>query len=459
MALPLEEYAIVGDTHTAAVVGSDGSVDWLCIPRFDSPACFARLLGTDANGYWSLSPDAEVQRTSRRYRGPTLVLETDLETADGAVRLIDFMPVRTDWPRLVRIVEGLAGSVPMHSVFSARFDYGKTRPWVTNDGVVIVQAGPQALKLRSDVSFEGEGPDVEAHFTVDAGERMGFVLTAYPSWEHPPEVIDAFVAAEETEAWWSEWSGRSTYDGPWADAVQRSLITLKALTYAPTGGIVAAATTSLPEWLGGVRNWDYRYCWLRDAALSLDALMAAGYLDEAVSWRDWLMRAVAGDPEDLQIMYGIAGERWLDERELEWLDGYEGSAPVRVGNAAAEQLQLDVYGELIDAIYRARELGMPSAPQAVDIAFKMAAWLRDNWQQPDDGIWEIRGPRKQFVHSKVMAWVAVDRMERIAQSMGMEVPRLVIMRNEIHEEVCAKGFDAERNTFTQYYGSERLDAS
>ncbi|MFL6179107.1 MAG: glycoside hydrolase family 15 protein [Actinomycetes bacterium] len=460
MALPLEDYAIVGDTHTAAVIGANGNVDWLCLPRFDSAACFAALLGTEEHGFWSLAPDAEVIRTSRRYRGPTLLLETDLHTADGSVRLIDFMPIRSDHPRLVRVVEGLRGSVDVHTTMRPRFDYGKTRPWVQRDGrVVIAQAGPSALELRSDVQLDGDSPEVSARFRVGAGERVAFVLTSFESWLPAPRPIDPITAEAEAETWWSQWAERSTYRGPWAAEVERSLVTLKALTYAPTGGIVAAATTSLPEFLGGVRNWDYRYCWMRDAALSLDALMAAGYVDEATSWRNWVLRAVAGDPEDLQIMYGIAGERRLEEFELPWLPGYEGSAPVRVGNAASGQLQLDVYGELVDAIYRARQLGMPTAPQATDIALDMAAWLEDNWQQPDDGIWEIRGPRQQFVHSKVMAWVAIDRMVTMAQDSGMEAPGLSKLRDEIHDEICDKGFDAERNTFTQYYGSKQLDAA
>jgi GH15 family glucan-1,4-alpha-glucosidase len=460
MALPLEDYAIVGDTHTAAVVGANGSVDWLCLPRFDSASCFAALLGSEEHGFWSMHPEGEVTHTSRRYRGPTLLLETDMVTAEGRVRRIDFMPIRSDHPRLIRVVEGLRGSVPMTTTMRPRFDYGRTRPWVERDGhVVVAQAGPNALELRSDVPLDADSPEISATFRVDAGARVAFTLTSYESWLSAPEPIDPIAAEAGTEGWWSEWAGRSTYRGPWGAEVERSLVTLKALTYAPTGGIVAAATTSLPEFLGGVRNWDYRYCWMRDAALSLDALMAAGYVDEATSWRNWVLRAVAGDPDDLQIMYGIAGELRLDEYVLEWLPGYEGSAPVRVGNAASGQLQLDVYGELVDAIYRARQLGMPSAPQAVDIALEMAAWLEVNWQQPDDGIWEIRGPRQQFVHSKVMTWIAIDRMVKIAQGEGIETPGLVKLAKQIHDDVCEKGYDAERNTFTQFSGSQQLDAA
>jgi len=460
MALPLEEYAIVGDTQTAAVVGSNGSVDWLCLPRFDSDACFAGLLGTDDHGFWSIAPQGEVLRTSRRYRGETLLLETDVETSDGAVRLVDFMPIRADNPRLIRIVEGHRGRVTMKMTMRPRFDYGKTRPWVQRDGhIVISQAGPNAVELRSDVQLDAHSPEVTATFEVEAGERLAFVLTWYQSWERVPDPIDPIRAENATEKWWADWSQRSTYRGPWAEAVQRSLITLMGLTYGPTGGMVAAATTSLPEFLGGVRNWDYRFCWLRDAALTLEALMGAGYLDEAVAWRDWVMRAVAGDPEDLQIMYGLGGERRLEEYELNWLPGYENSAPVRVGNAASGQLQLDVYGELVSAIFHARQLGMPGAHESTEIAVKVADWLRDNWRQPDDGIWEIRGPRQQFVHSKVMVWVAVNRMVTMAESVGMDVPGLKVLRGEIHDEVCTKGYDPVRNTFVQYYGSEQLDAS
>jgi GH15 family glucan-1,4-alpha-glucosidase len=462
MALPLQDYAIIGDTHTAAVVGADGSIDWLCLPRFDSSACFASLLGTGDHGHWVVAPSGPVTDVRRRYRGPSLILETDIETTDGSVRLIDFMPIRSGSPRLVRIVEGISGSVTMQSRLRARFDYGKTRPWVAcDDEKAVAQAGPDSLELRThgDVNLNREGADVTATFDIAAGERASFVLSWSLSWDPAPEPLDANRAVADTEAYWSEWSGRSTYDGPWAAEVERSLITLKALTYEPTGGLVAAATTSLPEWLGGVRNWDYRFCWLRDAALSLDALMAAGYVEEATSWRNWVLRAIAGDPDDLQIMYGIGGERRLDEYELDWLPGYEGSKPVRVGNAASGQLQLDVYGEAIDAVYRARQLGMSGATRGVDVAVPIAAWLEANWQLPDDGIWEIRGPRQQFVHSKVMAWVAADRMARIAREDGIDLPGIEKLRDEIHDEVCREGFDSGRNTFTQYYGSKQLDAS
>jgi GH15 family glucan-1,4-alpha-glucosidase len=462
MALRIEDYALVGDTHTVALVGRNGSVDWLCLPRFDSAACFAGLLGTDDHGSWIVAPSGEVLATSRRYRPGTLVLETEFETVDGAVRITDCMPTRQEHPRLVRVVEGVRGSVPMFSRCVPRFDYGKTRPWIHGSGSVVhAGAGPEALELRADAPITVTDQSLHARFVVGEGERIGFVLAWYSSWEPAPPPVDALGAIDETDRWWRDWSGRSTYQGGWKEEVERSLITLKALTYEPTGGVVAAATTSLPEFLGGVRNWDYRFCWIRDAALTLDALMAAGYVGEARSWRDWVLRAVAGDPEDLQIMYGVAGERRLDEYELDWLPGYEGSAPVRVGNAASGQRQLDVYGELVDAIYRARRLGMAAVAEALDPTIGVIRWLEQHWREPDDGIWEVRGPRRQFVHSKVMAWVAADRILTLAEEAGIEAPLegLRRMREEIHEEVCAKGYDAERNTFTQYYGSTQLDAA
>ncbi|MGB8435944.1 MAG: glycoside hydrolase family 15 protein [Burkholderiales bacterium] len=462
MALRIEDYGMIGDMHAAALVGNDGSIDWLCLPRFDSAACFTKLLGTEAHGRWSIAPTLDVVATTRRYRPATLVLETEFETADGVVRITDCMPIRVTHPRIVRIVEGVRGTVPMTVRCNPRFDYGKTTPWVRPRGqVVSVGAGPEAMELQADVPITIRDHLLEAEFSVREGERVCFILTWHLSWEAAPPPIDPVDAVAHTESWWRAWSGRSTYQGAWKDEVERSLITLKALTHAPTGGIVAAPTTSLPEFLGGVRNWDYRFCWIRDAALALDALMSAGYVEEATKWRDWVIRAVAGDPEDLQIMYGIGGERRLDEYELGWLPGYEGSAPVRVGNAASGQLQLDVYGELADAIYRARRLGMAPAVEALDPARGLVRWLVDHWRGPDDGIWEVRGPRRQFVHSKVMAWVAADRLLKMAEEAGYgaALPKMRQMRDEIHEEVCRKGFDAERNTFTQYYGSKQLDAA
>jgi GH15 family glucan-1,4-alpha-glucosidase len=462
MALRIEDYALIGDTQTVALVGANGSIDWLCLPRFDAPACFAALLGTADNGFWDLAPRNEVVATRRRYRGPTLVLETEFETARGTARVVDCMPPRGSHPRIVRVVEGVRGEVPMRMRFAPRFDYGRVRPWVSREGdTTAAIAGPDALELRSDAPVGGDDLQQTAEFIVAPGQRVGFRLTFHRSWEAPAPPIEHTVTIAETEAWWREWAGRSTYQGAWADAVERSLITLKALTYEPTGGIVAAATTSLPELVGGVRNWDYRYCWLRDAALTLDALMSAGYVEEAVKWRDWALRAVAGDPEDLQIMYGLGGERRLDEYELTWLSGYENSRPVRVGNAASNQRQLDVYGEVVDAMFRARGLGMTSRPHGWTMLGRVVDWVESHWREPDEGLWEVRGPRRNFVHSKVMAWVAIDRMIRAIEEWRLDGPleRFKRMRADIHAEVCREGYDAARNTFTQYYGSKQLDAA
>ena len=463
MTLRIEDYALLGDTNTVALVGTSGSIDWLCLPRFDAPACFASLLGTEENGFWGVAPRDEVTGTRRRYRGPTLVLETELETARGAVRLVDCMPPRRTHSRMARVVEGVRGEVAMRMSFAPRFDYGRVRPWVsrTGDGVVSAVAGPDALELRSDVPVGGDELRQTAEFTVAAGQRVGFLLTYHPSWEAPPSPVEPASTVAETEAWWRQWSGRSTYRGSWTREVERSLITLKALTYEPTGGIVAAATTSLPEFLGGVRNWDYRYCWLRDAAFTLDALMLAGYVDEAARWRDWALRAIAGDPEDLQIMYGLGGERRLVEHELAWLPGYEQSRPVRIGNAASGQRQLDVYGEVVDTMFRARGLGMTPVPAGWPMLCRVIEWVEAHWREPDEGLWEVRGPRRHFVHSKVMAWVAADRMVRSIEESGLDGPleRLKQMRAEIHADVCREGYDAGRNTFTQYYGSTQLDAA
>ena len=393
----------------------------------------------------------------------SLVLETDFETADGVARVTDCMPLTSTHPRVVRVVEGIRGTVAMEMLMSPRFDYGKTKPWIHKLGEAIeAGAGPSAVELRGHVPLRAHDFHASAEFSIREGERVGFVLSSHPSWEaYARAARRVRRRSMQTDAWWREWAGRSTYDGRWAEEVERSLITLKALTFAPTGGIVAAATTSLPEFLGGVRNWDYRFCWLRDAALTLDALMTASYVEEATSWRDWVVRAVAGDPEDIQIMYGLGGERRLDEYELPHLDGYEGSAPVRIGNAASGQLQLDVYGELIDAIYQAHELGMPPAEHAQTVARHVIRWLEEHWQDPDDGVWEVRGGRKQFVHSKVMAWVAVDRVLKFAKEMELEqeVDNLTKLATTMHEEICREGYDAKRNTFTQYYGSTQLDAS
>ena len=462
MAALIEDYGLIGDLQTAALVSRHGSIDWLCFPRFDSGACFASLLGDEENGRWELSPDAQVTRASRRYRQDTLVLETELETADGTVRLIDFMPPRGEAPDVVRIVEGVKGTVAMRMSVSIRFDYGSIIPWVRrrDDGILAI-AGPDALFLATPVELEGRNFHTVAEFDVREGERVPFVLTWYPSHHPPPERVDPEQALADTESFWQEWVTDCTHVGRFREPLVRSLVTLKALTYAPTGGIVAAATTSLPEALGGVRNWDYRYCWLRDATLTLLALVRAGYEDEARAWRDWLLRAIAGLPDQLQIMYGLGGERRLTELELEWLDGYEGSRPVRIGNAASDQLQLDVYGEVADALYHSRVAGLAPLPEAWALNRKLLEWLEEGWRQPDQGIWEVRGPRRHFTHSKVMAWVAFDRAVRSAEEFGHEGPvdRWKALRDEIHEEVCREGFDAGLGAFTQSYGSQRLDAS
>ena len=458
---PLEAYALIGDTHSAALVCRDGSLDWLCLPRFDSPACFAALLGDGRNGHWQLRPKGSVTRTTRRYRGDTLILETDFETDEGTVRLVDCMPPRQHHPRVIRQVVGLRGAVTMRMDLRIRFDYGSVVPWVRRAGDTLVAiAGPDALEIRADVPLEAADLAHTADFVVGEGERVGFSLTWHPSYRPAPPAVDIGGAIADTEAWWTEWSARSTYEGPWREPVMRSLLTFKALTYEPTGGLVAAPTTSLPERLGGVRNWDYRYCWLRDAALTLEALMAGGYVDEAAAWRDWLLRAVAGDPDDLQIMYGVAGERRLAEYELDWLAGYEGSRPVRVGNAASGQLQLDVYGEVLAAMEVARGLGVEPDPSAWRIQRHIMDWLESNWREPDEGIWEVRGPRRQFTHSKVMAWVAADRAVHAVESgLDGDATRWRRLGADIHEEVCREGYDAARGTFTQSYGSAALDAS
>ena len=458
----IEDYAILGDLHTAALVGRDGSVDWLCLPNFDSPACFAALLDDPKAGRWLLAPAAGGTCTKRRYRGDTLVLESDWRTPEGHVRVIDFMPPRGTASDVMRIVEGVSGAVPMRMELALRFDYGRVVPWVrrTHDGMTAI-AGPDAVWLRGPVPLRGEERTTVAAFTVRAGERVPFVMTWSPSYKHAPPRLDAEHCLVETEAFWTEWSGRSHVRGRYRDAIQRSLVVLKALTFAPTGGIVAAATTSLPEQLGGPRNWDYRYCWLRDSTYTLQALLAAGYVAEAKAWRQWLLRAVAGDPSQLQIMYGLDGSRRLPEYELPWLSGYEGSQPVRVGNAAAEQLQLDVWGEVLDGLFLSREAGLAADTDSWDLEVALLDFLEGAWKQPDNGLWEMRGPRRHFTHSKVMAWVAFDRMVR--GHRGSRLPGDVDLwearRDEIHADVCANGFNAEKNTFVQSYGGTELDAS
>jgi GH15 family glucan-1,4-alpha-glucosidase len=459
----IEDYALLGDLQTAALVERGGSVDWLCFPRFDSGACFAALLGGPENGRWLLAPEAGGTST-RRYLHDTLVLETTWETETGAVRVLDFMPPRGRAPDIVRIAEGVRGSVRMRSELTIRFDYGHVVPWVRRVGDArIAVAGPDALCFRTPARSRGENMHTVSEVVLEEGERVPFVLTWFPSHAPPPDAIDAEQALADTEGFWRDWSTGCGADFPpeWRDLLHRSLIVLKALTYEPTGGIVAAPTTSLPEWVGGIRNWDYRYCWLRDATLTLLALLHCGHAEEATAWRHWLLRAVAGDPAEVQIMYGVAGERRLSEYELPWLAGYEASRPVRVGNAASEQVQLDVYGEVMDALYQARVQGMAREVPAWKIQVALLAHLEDAWRQPDEGLWEIRGARRHFVHSKVMAWVAFDRAVRTVETQGLEGPleRWRALRDEIHAEVCERGYDAELGSFTQSYGSPELDAS
>ena len=460
--LRIEDYGLIGDTHTAALVGRDGSIDWLCLPSFDSGACFAALLGEPRHGRWLIAPAAPRVAARRRYRPDTLVLETEFDTADGTVCLIDFMTPRDGEPDLIRIVEGVRGRVPMQMELIMRFDYGWIVPWVRQiDDHLRAIAGPDALSLWSDVPTYGRDLTTRAEFEVGEGERIPFLLMWHPSHEASPPRFDALRALDETTRWWHDWVSRCTYSGPWRDQVVRSLITLKALTYEPTGGIVAAPTTSLPEAIGGVRNWDYRYCWLRDATDALYALMIGGYTEEASAWRNWLLRAVAGDPSTLHIMYGMRGERRLPELELWWLPGYEGSRPVRTGNAAVRQLQLDVYGEVMDALHLARRAGIAPDPAAWELQQKLVEYLETAWRQPDEGIWEVRGPRRHFTHSKVMAWVAFDRSIKAVERYGLDGPvdRWRQLCAAVHDEVCREGYDADRNTFTQYYGSQELDAS
>ncbi len=462
MALRIEDYGLIGDTHTAALVGLNGSIDWLCLPRFDSQACFAALLGDEQNGFWQINPAADVIRTSRRYRGNTLVLETDFETAQGSARVTDFMAIRERHPEVIRLVEGLDGNVDMTMCLAIRLDYGQTIPWVRDqDGLLTAIAGPDGLALWTPVQTHGKDYKTFANFKVAAGQVVQFVLTWFPSNESPPRPTDARYSLADTVSWWEGWSAMCTIEGDYRDAALRSLITLKALTYQPTGGIVAAATTSLPETLGGVRNWDYRYCWLRDATLTLTALMRGGYHEEAMAWRDWLLRAVAGKTSEIQIMYGPAGERRLDEWEATWLSGYEGSRPVRIGNAAAGQYQLDVYGEVMSALYESSLVGDVASDPAWDLQVALVEFLESGWKEPDDGIWEVRGPRRHFTHSKVMAWVAVDRAVKAIEQFGLDGPveKWRKLRDEIHAEVIEKGYNAEVGAFTQYYGATALDAS
>jgi GH15 family glucan-1,4-alpha-glucosidase len=462
--LRIEDYALIGDCQTAALVGRNGSIDWLCWPRFDSPACFAALLGTPENGYWRISPLDRSANVRRAYRAGTLVLDTEFETGEGAVTLTDFMPVQSGQSDLVRIVTGRRGRVAMETEGVLRFDYGASVPWVTlgTDRLSArAVAGPDMALLCSPIPLENRERRTWAKFEIGAGEELAFVLTHCESHLEAPHKVDPHDALAQTEAFWKDWSARCKVGGEWSGAVCRSLITLKALTYAPTGGMVAAPTTSLPEKIGGVRNWDYRYCWLRDATLTLLAMMDAGYYDEARAWREWLVRAAAGSPEQIQIMYGIGGERRLPEFELPWLAGYEGSKPVRVGNAAAAQLQLDVYGELMDALWQACKGGLAGHDIAWGLQHALLEHLTKAWVQPDEGIWEVRAPPRHFTHSKVMAWVAFDRGIKMVESFQLAAPveRWRELRERIHADVCRNGFSRKRNAFVQSYGCEELDAS
>ncbi len=463
MPLRIEDYALIGDCETAALVGRDGSIDWLCWPRFDSGACFAALLGTPEHGRWLLAPTAAAPVVARRYRPGTLILETEFATADGTVAVIDFMPPRSGVSDLVRLVVGRSGKVTMRTELVLRFDYGSAVPWATRmtDGALRFVAGPDMTVLRTPVALHGEDLTTLGEFTVAAGETVPFTLSYAPSHHLPPGALDGPAALPDTEAFWHEWVGRGTVGGPWAEAVERSLITLKALTYQPTGGIVAAPTTSLPECLGGPRNWDYRFCWLRDATLTLLALMGGGHREEAHAWRDWLLRAVAGSAAQMNIMYGLGGERRLPEQDLPWLPGYEGSSPVRVGNAAHGQLQLDVYGELMDVLHQGRTLGMKGDGAGWALARGLLAHLAKVWRAPDAGIWEIRGPPRHFTFSKAMAWVAFDRAVRSVESWDLEGPveEWRLLRAEIHDQVCTHGYDREIGCFVQAYGEQDLDAS
>jgi GH15 family glucan-1,4-alpha-glucosidase len=467
VASKIEDYGLIGNTLTTALVSRSGSIDWLCAPRFDSDACFTALIGYDEHGSWGIRPTVPIRETRQRYRDDTLVLETEFACDGGAVRIVDFMPVegRSD---VVRIIEGLDGEVPFEMLLNIRFGFGADAPLIekTADGGTSFMAGPDALVLRGPAPLQFEAKRVSAYLTVKKGDRVPLQLTWFPSHESPPPALDVDKALASTEAYWRTWAARCTYEGRWRDAVLRSLITLKAMTYAPTGGIVAAPTSSLPESIGGVRNWDYRFCWLRDASLTLDAFMIGGYVDEARAFRDWLLRAVAGDPADLQIMYSISGARRLTELELDWLPGYEGSKPVRVGNAASGQFQLDVYGEVMASIYGAFRLGLKGTEAGWRATKDLLGFLEEAWQRPDDGIWEVRGGRRHFTHSKVMAWVAFDRVVKAIAEFGFGgeegqkmLAHLGALRERIHAEVCERGFNPRVGAFTQSYGAEALDAS
>jgi len=454
---------MLGDCHTAALVSKLGSIDWLCLPDFDSAACFAALLGTADHGRWLISPAEPIRGIRRHYREGTLILETEFDTDSGSVMLVDCMMPRGGMPELVRLVIGKRGQVRMNMELVIRFDYGSVIPWVrrTETGISAI-AGPDMLSLRTQVPLHGESFKTVAEFTVSEGEKVPFDLTWYPSTRSEPLPLNIDKAVQDTQNWWREWSDRCSYQGKWRDAVLRSLITLKALTFSPTGGIVASPTTSLPELPGGVRNWDYRFCWVRDATLTLNALLNAGYLDEAREWREWLLRAIAGSPSELNIVYGLRGERRLTEIELSWLPGYEGSVPVRTGNAAYQQFQLDIFGEVFNTFFQCRQAGLdPSRHTGEDVGLALLEFLETGWERPDEGIWEMRGPRRHFTHSKMMAWVAADRAVQSAERGWFpgNTARWKALRDTIHKQVCSDGFDSGLNSFVQYYGSTNLDAS
>ncbi len=463
MVEPIENYAIVGDGQTAALVSKSGSIDWLCLPRFDSGACFASLLGGPENGRWLIAPMGAPTRTQRAYRAGTLVLDTTFSDGDGAVTLTDCMPVSQEHPRVVRVLRGVRGRMRMRSELILRFDYGSVVPWVRKvDDALVATAGPDAAVVRSSVPLRGEGMTTVGEFDVAEGQSLEFSLAWQPS--HATSLaapFDPHAAVAATERHWKAWSARCTYSGEWRDDVLRSLLTLSALRHTTTGGIVAAPTTSLPESFGGNRNWDYRYCWLRDATFTLLALVHNGYLEEARGWREWLIRAVAGDASKLQSLYGIDGERRLTETEISWLPGYGGARPVRVGNAAHQQRQLDVYGEVLDSMYQCQRLGLEPEDYAWSLTRQLLEFLESTWCEPDEGMWEVRGPRRQFTHSKVMAWLAFERGVRLIEEFGSDGPleRLRAARERVHEEVCRCGFDASLGSFVQYYGGKRLDAS
>jgi GH15 family glucan-1,4-alpha-glucosidase len=463
MSAPIEDYAIIGDCETAALISRAGSIDWLCWPRFDSGACFASLLGGPEHGRWLLAPADAAAKCRRRYRDDTMILETEFETNEGCVVVIDFMPIRDHVSNIVRTVIGKRGRVSMQTEIVFRFDYGSIVPWVSrlDDGSLRAIAGPDMVVVRSEIPLHGRGLTTVGEFVVNKDDEVSFVMTWGPSHLDPPKPADPKVALKNAEAFWKEWVSTCTYRGEWRDAVIRSLLTLKALTYRPTGGIVAAPTTSLPESFGGVRNWDYRYCWLRDATLTLLALMDAGYYSEAEQWRNWLLRAAAGSADQVQIMYGLSGERLLREWDVAWLPGYENSQPVRIGNAAHGQMQLDVYGEVMDALHQARLGDIPESVDVWELQKALAEQLEKVWQQPDQGIWEVRGKPQHFTHSKVMAWVAIDRAVKSAEQFRLDGPldQWRALRDRIHADVCDNGFNPKVNAFVQAYGSDLIDAS